>query len=1397
MSTVNTTINHGITLGNPGYLSPLTITNRGTIDNSSGNGIYGTTANGTVDNSGAITGTGSYKSGILLTNGGVVTNSGLIAGLGGSGQAGYGVWIKGAAGTVVNSGTITGNGDERGIYLQKKGDVTNQAAGYVKAGILDYYGTVVNYGKVNDPFGEGIRAHFLTNYGTILGGNNGAYVTGQNIATPGTLINRGFVSAAGDGLYGNSLGSVPEVIINYGTAESGLEAGVGFGGGGTLIDAGTIIGSGGTAISMYTSFGSFAGVVILEAGYHIGGGVILGNPFAPSNTLGLSGVLGGLTVDYSGLQLRDFQVTQFDASNLNGVVLRVTNTAQVPGTITGFTAANEAIRLTTVSDAGNDATYHFNSSTHVLTVTGDNGSATLHLGAASYSAGFRLRRAGSGTEVLADGGALPAVTAALVDDTGASSTDNITSDPMVSGTADPTAIITISEGGTGLGSATVNASGSWSFTPTGLADGAHTLVATETDFDGTGSASVSIMLDTVRPLVTIGLVSDTGTSPSDKITSDPTISGGGDPNAVVAFSDNGVVIGSATANGSGDWTFSPSALADGNHVLKASETDLAGNTGSASLTIRLDTTATAVTAELGSDTGASASDNITANPAISGGGAANAVVTIGEGVLVLGSATADASGGWTFSPAGLSDGAHTLVASESDIAGNSGLASVTFTLDTTPPAVTLVASGGVTHQAIQTVSGTIADSGGVAANALVAVFDNGAEVASAIASGGVWSASAPLSVGANQLTAEVTDLAGNTGSSTSVSFTYSAVFVVSSGQDLVVSSGQDDAPVVILSGGRVDVLSGGTAGPTTISGGGMEVVFGGGVESGGTLLSGGSLVLDGGVLSGALVWSSGGILEIGSGATASGLAVSGGQILYLSGGTVSGASAVGAIVDDAGTASGTVLGSDGDQFVDSGATAVATLAATGGVEFVESGGVASGARISGGAEVVYGSAVAPVVSGNGALYVEPGASVSGADVAFGLAVIGGVASGGTDGGAGSDYELSGGTAIGTVVDGTIDGGREFVEFGGTAIGTILNSGEAAVYGSSIAATVNSGATLYVEAGGAATGATVNSGTLVVAGSVSGATVNAGGDEFLLSGGAGAAATVSSGGVEFVQASATASGTTIAGGTQVVDGTALAASALSGGLQIVDSGGLASGTTLTGADQLVLGSAIGTTDASGSVDFVYAGGVASNGLVSGGAEIVEASGIAVGTVIVSGTQEVHGAATGTVLGASGEQVVSSGGTGVATVAGSGGYEYIASGGTIGGATVSGGTVELAGGAIVIAGSLAFAAEGGGTLRLDASRQFSGTVAGFGMSDTLDLSDIGFGSATAAGFQEAPGNASGTLTVTSGVAAAKLTLLGQYVAGQFSLAPDGHGGTLVTDTALPPSLAVAAPINIHDG
>jgi hypothetical protein len=89
---------------------------------------------------------------------------------------------------------------------------------------------------------------------------------------------------------------------------------------------------------------------------------------------------------------------------------------------------------------------------------------------------------------------------------------------------------------------------------------------------------------------------------------------------------------------------------------------------------------------------------------------------------------------------------------------------------------------------------------------------------------------------------------------------------------------------------------------------------------------------------------------------------------------------------------------------------------------------------------------------------------------------------------------------------------------------------------------------------------------------------------------------------------------------------------------------------------------------------------------------------------------------------------------------------------------------------------------GTLQLDQSQNFTGTVAGFGGQDVIDFRDIGFGASSTLAYSANSNNTGGTLTVSDGVHAANLALLGQYAASSFATASDGHGGTLVGE---PPS------------
>jgi autotransporter passenger strand-loop-strand repeat protein len=89
---------------------------------------------------------------------------------------------------------------------------------------------------------------------------------------------------------------------------------------------------------------------------------------------------------------------------------------------------------------------------------------------------------------------------------------------------------------------------------------------------------------------------------------------------------------------------------------------------------------------------------------------------------------------------------------------------------------------------------------------------------------------------------------------------------------------------------------------------------------------------------------------------------------------------------------------------------------------------------------------------------------------------------------------------------------------------------------------------------------------------------------------------------------------------------------------------------------------------------------------------------------------------------------------------------------------------------------------GTLKLDNSQSFTGTVAGLVGQDALDLADINFINGTTTANLMNATSAGGTLHVTDGTHQANIALLGNYLASTFTTSSDGHGGTAVIDPAV---------------
>ena len=88
---------------------------------------------------------------------------------------------------------------------------------------------------------------------------------------------------------------------------------------------------------------------------------------------------------------------------------------------------------------------------------------------------------------------------------------------------------------------------------------------------------------------------------------------------------------------------------------------------------------------------------------------------------------------------------------------------------------------------------------------------------------------------------------------------------------------------------------------------------------------------------------------------------------------------------------------------------------------------------------------------------------------------------------------------------------------------------------------------------------------------------------------------------------------------------------------------------------------------------------------------------------------------------------------------------------------------------------------GTLKLDRSTDFSGTVAGLANDDAIDFADINFATLIQPVYSGT--SSSGTLTVADDTRTANVALLGNYLASSFVATNDGHGGTMVVDPVLP--------------
>ncbi|MBH3510365.1 BapA prefix-like domain-containing protein, partial [Pseudomonas aeruginosa] len=358
----------------------------------------------------------------------------------------------------------------------------------------------------------------------------------------------------------------------------------------------------------------------------------------------------------------------------------------------------------------------------------------------------------------------------------------------LSGTAEPGATVTLTDGnGNPIGQVTADGSGNWSFTPGTPLPNGTVVNATASDPTGNTSAPASTTVDSVAPAAPV-------VNPSNGAE----ISGTAEPGATVTLTDDsGNPIGQVTADGSGNWSFTPSTpLADGT-VVNATATDPAGNTGGQGSTT-VDAIAPA-TPTVNLSNGSSLSG--TAEPG------STVILTDGNGNPIA-EVTADGSGNWTYTPSTpIANGTVVNVVAE-DAAGNSS-PPATVTVDSSaPPAPVINPSNGVvisgTAEAGATV--TLTDAGG---NPIGQVTADGS---------GNWSFTpgTPLANG-TVIVATATDPTGNTGpqAATTVDAVAPPAPVIDPSNGTTISGTAEAGAKVILTDGN-----GNPIGETTADGSG-------------------------------------------------------------------------------------------------------------------------------------------------------------------------------------------------------------------------------------------------------------------------------------------------------------------------------------------------------------------------------------------------------------------------------------------------------------------------------------------------------------------------------------------------------------------------------------------------
>ncbi|MFG6657389.1 Ig-like domain-containing protein, partial [Scandinavium sp. M-37] len=369
----------------------------------------------------------------------------------------------------------------------------------------------------------------------------------------------------------------------------------------------------------------------------------------------------------------------------------------------------------------------------------------------------------------------------------------------LTGTATAGSMVYVYADTKGFDTVYANSQGVWTSTVTPRTDGQHVFTAREVKNGVTGEESnswvVNVNTADVTPPATPHITNaydDVGTKgniTSGGTTDDttPKLSGTAEAGSKVTIYDNNTFIGTATANSSGNWSWTTPIRSEGQHTFRVTATDAAGNTSGKSVgyVVNVDIPdpgpgqahITSVYDDVGPSTGNVINGGTTDDTTVTltGTATAGSMVYVYADTKGFDTVYANSQGVWTSTVTPRTDGQHVFTAREvkNGVTGeesNSWVVNVN-TADVTPPATPHITnayddvgtkgnitSGGTTDDTTPTLSGT------AEAGSKVTIYDNNTFIGTATAnSSGNWSWTTPIrSEGQHTFRVTATDAAGNT-----------------------------------------------------------------------------------------------------------------------------------------------------------------------------------------------------------------------------------------------------------------------------------------------------------------------------------------------------------------------------------------------------------------------------------------------------------------------------------------------------------------------------------------------------------------------------------------------------------------------------------------------------------